>query len=132
MCFITVIRKYNTGLKEEYKIKLASAQLISLETPYYVVVEQQNHDVRFIFVYSEESSNTRKVQIDDLIVEYGDYTGRIFHINTTNAIQNLRLINTDNLPIDGWKDVKTNNLKLGLHIYNAIIECINNSTVKST
>lgn len=122
MCYISITLKRTDGRNNEFKIKLSSSELISLETPYYVIVEEYQDKVKFSYVYSDNVTNTASTQIGELKVEYGESSGRVFQIETPQNLNKLDIIIVDDLNYDGWSEVKSNNLKLGLYIYNAIVD----------
>lgn len=130
MCYISVILKKNESLAKEFRVRLKEADLFSFETPYYVIIEENDVTITFSYSYSENSVRTDEIIISDLKIHYGEKTGRVFKVEMahTKALD-IDLFSKqidEKLATLNWSDLKVSNLRFGLIVFQAVFLYVQN------
>lgn len=129
MCYISVILKKNKSLAKEFRVRLKEADLFSFETPYYVIVEEDDVNLSFDYSYSENSIQTDEIAISDINIHYGEKTGRVFKIEIANfKTWNIDLFikRVDEIIVTlNWPNLKISNFRFGLIVFETIFRNVN-------
>ncbi len=124
MCAIRLIRRTKSSEINDQVIDLKGININPIDRPAYVVYASDGDKYGMEFIFTSDKEERTKYQINDIIIEYGVNSGRIYkllankkEINQTDSFHIINKSKTD-LSTERFKE----NIKNFITICNQIIE----------
>lgn len=126
MCAIRLMRRTTSSEINDQVIDLKGININPIDRPAYVVYVSDGDKYKMEFIFTSDKEGRTKYQINDIIIEYGVNSGRIYklmankkEINQTDSFHIINESKTD-LSTERFKE----NIKNFITICNQIIEFV--------